>query len=312
MLRNNFIVSVLALLALCLSACGDDSPYAPRDPNLFSVPERLALGATALASVIDDDGLPGVETEVTAADQGIVVIDQVSFDGEVRSDLVGLRGVGIGRTTIAVQQGDRRTEYPIEVARPTRFNVLLVDGNPWVAEGFLEGKTLLAQVDQHIVVTYYDPEGLLVGTGLADFLMPSVIGSECEPPFIPSWYDRRCWRPVLGPQSIHVTVDDQEQSVGVTAAAADDLVDLILVQTGEEDAQPGQKIRVDALGVTSDGTRVHGMHATAADGWIRFPIAYEYDPEAEPRSFSVSAGGLEQELVFQGDLTYAEPFWERP
>jgi hypothetical protein len=273
-----------------------------RDDLLNGVPDRLALGATAFARVPLDFSLPEVQLEVLAADETILAIDWVEHP------LVALRGVGIGETTITarIRQTDPIVEYPIEVAAPTRFEVLLVSGNYPTSEGALDGKALLAEVPQQVLVTYHDPDGWLSGSGLADFVMPSANGSECEVSFGLT-LEARCWRPVPGPQVIRVTVSETERWVSMTAVAPDDIVDLVLARTEEEDAEPGETLRIDVLGLTDDGTEVYGMHASAADGWLPFPIAYAYDPDAEPQSLTVNAIGLERELVYRGRLTW--PDW---
>ena len=195
---------------------------------------------------------------------------------------------------------------PIEVAAPTRVKVVLVSGIYPTSEGALDWKALLAEVPQQVLVTYHDPDGWLSGSGLADFVMPSANGSECE-----VWFGltlkARCWRPVPGPQVIRVTVSETERWVSVTAAAPDDIVELVLARTEEEDAEPGETIRIGVLGLTDDGTEVYGMHASAADRWLPFPIAYEYDPDAEPQSLTVNAIGLKREFVYRGRLTW--PDW---
>ena len=295
MVRNNFLDCLLVLLVLSVSACGSDPVQLPY-PELSAVPERLALGASVEACVIVYSG----EAEVSSADPTIVAVENIGSKGVV------LRGVGVGTTIVSIQQEDRVVDYAVEVAAPTRFEVLL--GNPAFAEVLLQGKAIRALELQHVVVLIYDGEGLLMGSGLAEIEMPAGI-SECQN-LVSSWYDSVCWQPAPRPQSIRVTVNEEEQLIEINAVADDDIVELVLLHEEERDAEPGQLIRVEALGVTRDGTIVYGMQASSPEFWMFFPMVYEYDPDADLALSQVRAAGLTQELRFRGWVTYEPLLWE--
>lgn len=294
MFRKNFPFFLFAVSILSGTGCGSSPQQLPY-PKLSGAPERLALGATVEAGIVVYSG----EAEVSSADPTIVAVESPSPGGVV------LRGVGVGKTTVSVQQDDRAVDYSVEVAAPTRFEVLL--GNPLFAEVPLQGKAIRALELQHVVVLIYDEEGLLVGRGLAEISMPAGI-SECQNG-VGSWYEAVCWQPAPGPQSIRVTVNEKEQLIEITAVADDEIIELVLVHEEERDAEPGQLIRVDALGVTEDETMVYGMQASSLD-WMFFPMVYEYDPDADVALAQVRAAGLTQELRFRGWVTYEPLLWE--
>ena len=109
-----------------------------------------------------------------------------------------------------------------------------------------------------------------------------------------------------------MTINEAEQQFEVVAVDDDDIVELLLVRTEEGNTDPGALIRVDALGVTEDGTMVYGMHAIAKADWlpVPFPIMYEVDPDEDPSSFDVSAAGFMKELSGQGHSVFEPTFWE--
>ena len=87
-------------------------------------------------------------------------------------------------------------------------------------------------------------------------------------------------------------------------------VELLLVHDDERDAEPGQLIRVDALGVAEDGTTVDGMKPSTTNRSLLLPMAYEYDPAADVRTVEVTAAGFTEVLRFRGTVTYEPLFWE--
>ena len=290
-----FLIALSVLSVLSVSGCGSEPQQLPY-PELSAVPERLALGAAVEAYVIVYSG----EAEVSSADPTIVAVESLG------SKTVVLRGVGVGKTTVSIRQDDRIIDYSVEVAAPTRFEVML--GNPLFGEVILQGKAIRALELQHVVVLIYDGEGLLVGSGLAEIDMPVGI-SEC-PNLVNSWYDAVCWQPAPRPQSIRVTVNEEEQLIEFTGVADEEIVELVLVRDEERDAEPGQLIRVDALGVTRDGTTVYGMQPSTSEFFMLFPTVYEYDPDAGVSVVEVSAADLEQVLRFRGTVTYEPLLWE--
>jgi hypothetical protein len=289
--------------------CGSDAQPTFRDPALSEVPERLAQAATSRIYVdlpySEAEASSLGEVEVSSAEPAIAVVEWLDTHS------LELRGVGVGKTTIAVQHGERITEYPIEVATPTRFEAVLVAGNPFIAEGLLQGKAIRALEPQDIVILYYDPVGFLAGRGLADIVMPPGI-AECKTRF-DSRFDAQCWRPAPGAHSIRVMSTRAEQLFEVVAVDDDDIVDLVLVRAEEVNAAPADLIRVDALGVTEVGTMVYGMHAIGTVEWLEvpFPIRYETDADADRWSLEVSAAGFTKELRGRGGLVFEPPFWER-
>ena len=216
MLRDSILFTVLTLPVLCSSGCGSDAQRTFRHPALSEVPERLAQGATSTARVVlpysEAEASSIGEVEVSSADPTIVVGEWLDADS------LEIRGVGVGETRIAVQRGERITEYPVEVAMPTWFEVLLVAGHPFFAEGLLQGKTIRAFKPEDIVILYYDSEGFLAGKGLADIVMPPDIFPEYESSF-DSRYDAQCWRPAPRAQSVRVTMNEAEQQFEVVAVA---------------------------------------------------------------------------------------------
>jgi hypothetical protein len=296
---------LLSLALACVSACNFDwdvpsiaTPFSAK-PKLGNVPQRLALGATAVAlvEVLDPD------TIVTATNPDIVAVRRIS------ATRLELTGVGVGETSVSLQEGSWSIVRPIEVAEHDRYEVLLVEEDPWT-QGPLSmvaphRKALLSDVPQRFVVTYHDSRGPLLGKGLADFaLVPSTDGCDIDP----SWpFDAQCLVFEPGPHLIRIKVAGHHDEVIVTAVPEEEIVDLLLPRTDENDAEPGDLLRVDALGLSGRGTPVYGIHPVFDQ--LLPSLAYEYDPSAPLRRVTVTALGFERELTYRGHLSFPDSLW---
>lgn len=296
MLRK--LLWVLSLAAATASVTGCDSgsvnwsPRPPRQPGLGHVPPRIAHKATALVTVVGEDRNDVI---ITSDDLSVVEVERISFTD------IELRAVGVGDTIVTIEEGLLSNEYAIQVRAYDRFEVLHAERG-WpvdpVSVGSLRDRLLLAGVSQDIIVAYYDSDGLLRGRGLASVRVPGrVCGTQFDRRF-----DTACWIPTEGDASVRVDVQGEEiVFVPFTAVAAEDIVDILLLGADEQRAEPGDVLHVEVVGVTSDGQQVDGMHATILG--IEMPaFAYEYDPEAPPKTFTVEALDFQKDMVFRGEF----------
>jgi hypothetical protein len=81
-----------------------------------------------------------------------------------------------------------------------------------------------------------------------------------------------------------------------------DIVDIELLQPDEEELLAGTWVQVDVVGVTEDGMHVAGVHPLfeVSEDWYVGYFAYQYDPDARPRTLGVEALGRQKRTKFRG------------
>ncbi len=295
----------LVFVITCLSGCDYDFSELDFDlgfggPELRNVPSRLALGTTAFAEAI----LAGPEARIAAIDPEILAVERTG------ADRVKLTTIGVGNTVLFVEENGRRREYAVEVGAHDRHEVLLVE------RGFLnlrpiavvepQHKALLAGAPQRIVVAYYDSQGLLLGSGLAKSML-ATRGEECEAE-VAGPFDVFCLVLAPGLRVINIDVAGEQERIITGSVPKEDVVDLLLLRTEEEQAEPGDVIRVIAAGLTKEGTLVYGMQAEFGPQGME-TFAYEYEPGAPEERILVKAAGFEKELSYRGEFVPPEPLW---
>ncbi|MGB5415678.1 MAG: hypothetical protein WBN01_13625 [Polyangiales bacterium] len=238
---------------------------------------------------------------ITSAEPGIVEVERTSFTD------IELRALGEGETKVSIEEGMLRNEYPIEVRAHDRFEVLHAERG-WAVDpssvSSLENLSVLADASQDIVVAYFDADGLLHGRGLASVALPRgtwpAISTPCGAEF--EWrFDGGCWDPAPGDHLLRVTTEGEDDLlVPFMAVPADDIVDILMVRPEEDELAPGELVFVEVVGLTADGTHVHGVHATFF-GLGLGTFAYEFVPELEPETIPVEALGIEKNLVYRGE-----------
>ena len=310
MLRTFLKLFSFALLVACFSGCNWDLDFGdwnlfgpPTDPALGDVPPRLALGATASPTV----HRASASTKITVADSSIVALERLE------SSHVELTGLAVGRTTVSIDDAGKRKSYPIEVATAERFEVqsverAVLDPDP-IASVALDGHVFLAGVPQPFVVNYYDSVGPLYGSGLAELVLPPR-SEKCSHRF-DGPLDDYCLVLEPGPHVMQVRFAGEDQVILLRAVSEENIADLRLLQTREQDAEPGDVIRVFAVGVSTDGSLVYGMrqNALSSGGELSEAIAYQFNPDASPSHVIVVALNFERDLTYRGNYTVLEPIW---
>lgn len=305
MLHLNSRNLCVAFLLFAPVGCNIDYPipdlFPPPEPRLTSVPERLALGATMVTSVVHTDSF----ASVTAEDPSIVQIERIDASS------VRLMGAGVGETRVAFRYAGRTLARDVEVAAAERYELWLVERaiflNGPVPTVPMGDHAFLADVPQTFAVVYYDAAGRLDGLGPAELSWPEG-ASACEHDFS----DRvqlYCVELSPGLHAVGVTFDGAEGTVLIGAEPETDIVSLRLVRTPEEEsADPGDVITVLAPGATSRGTLVYGLRDPIHIG-LGPTFAYEFDPTAAPKSVIVVALDFMEELFFRGSPTASEPLY---
>jgi len=266
-------------------------------PGLEFVPKRFALGAAVVTAVQSD----GPDALVTSEDPEVIRVERID------SSHVELRAMGVGATTIRVEEDGQGANYIVEVVVHERHEVLLVQqGWGVVPITTVDDKALLSDAPQRILVTLYDSEGLLFGGGLSALALPER-SQDCEYQS-ESWFDERCIIFDEGLHILHVEVAGEEEDLMFGAVSEERIVDILLLRSREEeDAEPDELIRVDVLGLTESGTRVYGLpeaHTTPASGTLG-PFAYQFQPSSAVELVSFEALGLETVMAMRGEVWFA-------
>jgi hypothetical protein len=290
-----WLPAVLALLSGCnwgaldLNGLFDFSPH-----GLEFVPKRFALGS-AVVTAIEASGPSPV---VSAADPDIIRVERID------ASHVQLSAIGVGATTITVEDDGRVAEYLVEVAVQERHEVLLVErGWGLVPVVAINEKAFLSDVPHQIVVALYDSKGLLFGSGLSRFTMPER-SQECARDSGVS-FDGRCMILEEGLHVMHVDVAGQEENVVFGAVSEQEIVDILLLPSKEEeDAEPDELIQVNVLGLTESGTRVYGLPEvlTTPSTGIPGPFAYQFGPSSPVQLLTVETLGFEAEIAIHGSV----------
>jgi hypothetical protein len=215
--------------------------------------------------------------------------------------------MGVGVTTIQVEEDGQVARYSVEVAVHERHEVLLVQ-QAWgvVPITAVNDKALLSNVPQRILVALYDSEGLLFGGGLSALALPER-SEDCEYHSGAS-FDERCIIFDEGLHILHVEVAGEEEDVMLGAVSEENIVDILLLRsTEEEDAEPRELIRVDVLGLTESGTRVYGLpeaRTTPAMDTVG-PFAYRFEPSSAVDLVTFEALGFETVIAIRGTVWFA-------
>jgi len=308
--RMTSLVFALLCFAGCLSSQsggsteGCSGTFSLYDPMFVELPDRFALGTRYTAEII------GATEVATAVSSNPEVVQLRRID----DDHAELRFIGVGTSTITVSDGEDSTEKVVEVAQHERFDVLLVEVGlilPVVVPiGGLSGKAVVADLAQYFAVTYADAQGALAGAGLAEVTLPAEV-VPCEL-VIDAPLDLYC---VLleapGPHLIGVQVGEEAFTALLGAVPKDEIESLVLLHEDESSLQPGDLVRVDAVGLTADGRSVHGLHPVFTSrgttqgtdenyGENVGYFSYEYDPQATLSHLEVVALDFRERLTFKG------------
>jgi hypothetical protein len=276
---------------------GDGIGFGWTSPGLEFVPKRFALGA-AVVTAIESDGPSAL---VSAEDPDVIRVERID------SSHVELRAMGVGVTTIHVEEDGQVARYSVEVVVHERHEVLLVQqGWGVVPITPVNDKALLSNVPQRILVALYDSEGLLFGGGLSALTLPER-SQDCEHQS-EARFDERCIIFEEGLHTLHVEVAGEEEDLMLGAVSEERIVDILLLRTTEEDdAEPGDVIRVDVLGLTETGTRVYGLPEarTTADMDLIGPLAYRFEPSSSVELVAFEALGFEAVIAIRGAVWFA-------
>lgn len=114
-------------------------------------------------------------------------------------------------------------------------------------------------------------------------------------------FDGGCWEPAPGDPALRVTMEGEDDVLVLfTSVRAEDIVDILIIHPEEDEVALGDLVFVEVVGLTADGTQVHGIHAT----FFRLGLgafAYQFVPELEPQTIPVEALGIEKNLVYRGE-----------
>ncbi|MGB8329177.1 MAG: hypothetical protein WCE62_03545 [Polyangiales bacterium] len=292
-------VLLLPVLLALLPGCNWDLDpgnfgFGSTSPGLHFVPRRFALGAKVTTEI----EASGPDTVVSATDPDVIRVERVD------SSHVKLSAVGLGTTTIQVEEDGQVADYPVDVLVHERHEVLLVQWS-WGLVPIVEidNRMLLADTPHEIIVALYDDEGLLFGAGLSDFVLPErseACGSDPGASF-----DGLCIVVEKGLHVMQVEVAGEKEEIMFGAVAQEDIVDLLLVASkDEQDAEAGELLDVDLWGLTENGGRVYGLPGelvSPAFG-IPGPFAYEFQPSSPVQQVSVEALGLETQIEIRGEI----------
>ncbi len=301
-------IACLGLTVASLSGCGfRDIDFDPPEeglfdglaqPDLANVPQRLALGTTAPAQVLNAD-----QATVSSSDSTIVAVERLN-----ERDVV-LMAIGAGSTTISLSgEGVPIKDYPITVAEVDRSEVLLVESAPFPPNPVevvpVHEQVLLSGVEQQLVVAHYDSEAeLLYGEGLATFDI--LEGAEpCEVDVVGP-FDAACVVLRAGTNVLRVEVASEERNIVIGGVSQDQIVDLIVLET-EGMPTEGDTIGMIAIGLTEEDAWVYGMHAQYETE--AYPVlatfAYDHDPDADPKTVTVRAFGFERAAQYHGAFNF--------
>lgn len=287
----------LLVLLASLPSCNwdfDGVPYGFASPGLQFVPKRFALGAEAITEIVSD----GPDVVVSATDTDVIRVERVD------SSHVALHAIGLGTTTIQVEDEGQVEDYRVEVAAHERSEVLLVQrslGPVPIVE--IDETILVSDTPHQIVVALYDDEGLLFGTGLSELVLPER-SEACAFDFGAS-FDGHCMVVEEGLHIMQVQVGGEEETVVLGAVAEQDILDLRVVASKDErDAEAGELIDVDLWGLTARGRRVYGLVGQLVAPAIGIPgaFSYEFEPSAPVELISMEALGFERQLAIRGEI----------
>ena len=183
---------------------------------------------------------------------------------------IEIRAVGEGETTVSIEGGMLRTEYPIEVRARDRFEGAsrgekLGGGSEFGVEPREPFGTRGRFARHRRCAKSSTRHGLLHGRGLASVTLPRgtwpAISTPCGAVF--EWrFDGGCWEPAPGDHLLRVTIEGEDDLlVPFTALPADDIVDILIVRPEEDEVARGDLVFVEVVGLTANGTQVHGVHA---------------------------------------------------
>lgn len=303
----------MTLASALLSGCNYDLDFSDLDlfgeslfqprPGLGDVPPRLALNASAMAVFRGHSA----EARVTVADPQVLIIERVD------SAQLEISAIGVGETTIVFENHGKTTEYPVEVAKHERHEVWLAAHDSWTGGPIplveIDGKSLLANTPQQLLVTYYDAHGLLYGSGLVE-LSPPLRSEQCRRE-LGGPFDTICIAFDPGLHVLELGLSEEKETMVIGASTEEEIIDLEVLQADEALAQAGEILVVGAVGLTEQGTQVHGIGAE----FVSTPLptsglfAYEYVPGEATAITPVRALGFEKEASYRGRMTLPDSLW---
>jgi hypothetical protein len=280
-LRHAFTALCTTLWLSLQSGCVG-SPESTEDCAIESTPEirnlkdRYALGSNARITLYGAD-----TTTIESSNPDVMQV------GGINGADVRLHFVGVGQATLVATNSKGTAQQTLEVAEHTGFMVL----RSLIAfpVGQLDEQVLLAG-QQCFTVIYFDATGQLYGKDLARVRLPVGTSHSYFDQYSDETYCMDVEEP--GPHVLEVAVGNDERSFTFTTVPEEDIVAVELLAPNEADLLPGSIVRVDAVGLTDDGTEVSGI-------WILFRVdddgayypgyfSYEYQPDAPAAELSIS------------------------
>lgn len=313
MLCTTRALACMTLASALLSGCNYDLDFSDLDlfggplfqprPGLGDVPPRLALDASAIAVFRGDSA----EARVTVGDSQILLIERLD------SAQLEITAIGVGETTIVFETRGKTTEYPVEVAKHERHEVWLAAQDSWTGGPVplveIDGKSLLANTPQQLLVTYHDANGLLYGSGLVE-LSPPPGSEECRSE-LGGPFDTICIEFDPGLHILELGLFEEIGTLVIGATTEEEIIDLEVLQPDEALAQAGELLVVGAVGLTEQGTQVYGIGAEFVGTLLPTAgiFAYEYVPSEATAGTPVRALGFEKEASYRGRMSLPDSLW---
>lgn len=310
-LRAAFILA----FALLTSGCGGGCVIG-FSPPLDDLQERYAAG-TSQEVELQPYQYDRNKLTVSSDRPDVVRVDRPS------EELLRFHFVAPGEATLTVTTVDDLRDQEVTVHEHDRFDVWLLETvySDALPIAPLDGKSIWV-VDsapvptQHdIAILYGDADGQLFGGGLAEVSLQEGVTRCIARADLP--VDSHCVEfNSVGEHSLGIRVGSEERSVSVQTVDPSDIVDLQLLTDehyahGDEDL-----VRIDAVGLTADDTRVYGMMPNFEAGPIqgrqgnyyrenRGYFVFHPDDGRDPVKLVVKATGFERETEYRGE--YEEP-----
>jgi len=291
MLRFASVPLCFAFVATGTAGCYGSSDVncevTPLEPRINDLEKRYALGSRATVDVSGQSPLT-----LESSNPSVVRVDRI---GRRSADL---SFVGSGRATLRLENEISAIERTVEVVPHDEFFVVLSEIIP-IPIGRLSDGVLLAG-EQYFLVIYLDSEGRkLYGDGLAVLdLSPGLRFCDARRRSL-EFHCLDIEEPGL--HELQVSVGDDRRVLPFRTVLESDIVDIELLQPDEEELLPETWIQVDLVGVTEDGMHVAGIHPLFEVGegedWYVGYFAYQYDPDARPRTLHIEALGVSRARI---------------
>lgn len=179
------------------------------------------------------------------------------------------------------------------------FVVILSEMFP-IPVGELSDRVVLAG-QQYFLISQLDSEGRKLADQAAPELelSPGLTPCSAEPTSV-EHYCLSIEAP--GFHALEVGIGDEALVLGFEAVSASDIVEIELLQPDEDELLPGTWVHIDVVGVTQDGDHVASIHPrfeAGEDSYVGY-FAYQFDPDAPPKTLDVGALDWHRRTTFRG------------